>query len=183
MKKQLISFLALLMMNSGALFAATSGQITLTAQQQVNNAISVVEATTAFSDLATTAESNTKIGHILVNSNDGAGFEIRLSSDKASKLVMLDKDDNYVSSPKTAQQIPYQVKVVDAGQGTKGTGINVPSEVGTLLTLDSTQTLAFVGPAETDTSGYQLDLQITTQTGSYMGGEYKDVVNIEIAEL
>ena len=185
-RKQWITGLILagLLTQATSTLALTAVAVDLEATRAVENFITVESAATGVTNLGIAAQSDVKFGDITINSNDGAGFQIKLSSEKNGEMVLLDKDSDFVSGPGVSQKIAYKVKVVDAG-GTLGIGLTAATNLNTAIDLTTTATnFDFNGPASSSSSAYKLDLKfITAVSDGIMGGEYKDVVTVEIAEF
>jgi len=169
-------------------YAATTGSVDLAANSAVVNSIVVASAGSPVTSLGNSTQDDILFGTITIDSNDGAGFDINLTSAGADpgNLVLLDSGGTPLSSPGSDQKIAYTATLTSAGSGSLGTGISVPSDVSTPtdLSLSGVATvLEFDGPASTGTSAYVLNMKFSSLLKStLLGGNYKDTIQVEIVE-
>jgi|GEM_PF-4780027 len=181
--KVVLASLILTALASSTVLGATSGSVNLTAAAPSNTSIAVNTVATSVTNLGSAAVTDVKFGDVTIDSNNGLGFTIGLTSANNGAMVLLN-GASYVSAPAATQKIGYTVKVASAGSGTLGTGITASSQLNTALTLSTSATnLSFAGPASAVTSAYKLDLKFSSAASTIMGGNYKDVVTVTIADI
>lgn len=186
MKKQALAIITATLLGMGAVYGASTAEDTIdvVAYSPISNEIELVPGSYDISDLGTNAVDLTTIGYAAIDSNDGTGFYLNITSAQDGYLVLVDDSGTIISSPEDTQKIAYVLQVAEQNSNL-GSGLTA-SGLDTDLTLSqSTETtLSFVGSATETTSGYNLDLKVKTSAkADLMGGNYEDTITIEIADV
>lgn len=176
MKKPILFALIMIVGSYSAIQAATQGNININATVPNIAAVSASDAgAVALTDLGNTAYSNSKIGHIVLNSNNVDGFSITYASTASGFLV---KDGN--AAAPTDEKIAYTVTLSN-GTGNLGTNVTETN----LTDRDSNGGASSFTAASnaTPTHGRQYDVGISTAVKGLVQGSYSDTLQVTIANL
>ncbi|MFT5170289.1 MAG: hypothetical protein ACI9BD_000055 [Candidatus Marinamargulisbacteria bacterium] len=176
MRKSLLFLLTLSFVSVSSIYAATQGNIAINATVPNIAAVAASDAgAVALTDLGNTAYANSKIGHVVLNSNGVDGFTLTYSSTASGFLV---KDGN--AAAPADEKVAYTVTLSN-GSGTLGTNVTETN----LTDRDSNGGAASFTAASnaSPTHGRQYDVGISTASKGLVQGSYSDTLQITIANI